>query len=238
MGQLKEILSIIPARGGSKRIERKNLKLILDKPLIFYSIDASKKSKFITKTILTSEDEEILEVAKSFGAKTIKRPKELAQDTSKTAPVVMDVVNQLEEQNYKPDYVVLLQPTSPQRDEKYIDCALEYFFNKEKEGYDSCFSAFSLGVTHAKWKIGFDNKLEPLYDHRKRPRWQDVTEHCPLISENGAFYVLTYKALKQTKDFIGLNPCAYITPKMIDIDTPEDFLRVEEIMKNDKKTFS
>ncbi len=238
MEKLKEILAIIPARGGSKRIERKNLKLILNKPLIAYSIEASKKSKFITKTIVSSEDKEILSTAQNFGADIIIRPKELAQDTTKTAPVLVQVIEKLESNNYKPDYIVLLQPTSPERDEKYIDSALKYFFQKEQEGFDSCFSAFKLGVTQAKWRINLDNKLTPLYDHRKRPRWQDTSEHCPLIAENGAFYALTYEAFKKTNDFIGLNPCAYITDKMIDIDTIEDFIKVEEKLKNAKKTLS
>ncbi len=229
-----EILSIIPARGGSKGIKRKNLRPILDKPLVAYTIEASLKSKYITKTLVSSEDEEILEVSKKYGAEILKRPNELAQDTTKTAPVMLDVMEKLEKQGYRADYVVLLQPTCPLRDEKYIDCAFEYYFEAQKKGYDSCFSAYSIGYTHAKWRILHDDKLEALYDFRIRPRRQETDEHYKMIAENGAFYALHWDTMKQTKDFIGFNPIAYITPRVIDIDTIEDFQKVEEIIRKNE----
>lgn len=226
-----EILSIIPARGGSKGIKRKNIKPILDKPLVAYTIEASLKSKYITKTIVSSEDDEILEVSKKYGAQILKRPIELAQDETKTAPVMLDVINELEKENYKPDYVVLLQPTCPLRDEKYIDGAFEYYFENIKNGYDSCFSVYDIGFTHAKWRVLHNNKMEALYDFRTRPRRQDIDEHYKMLAENGAFYALPYDILKETKDFIGYNPIPFITPRVIDIDTEEDFNKVEEILK-------
>ncbi len=233
MENAKEILSIIPARGGSKGIPRKNLKKILDKPLIAYTIEASLKSKYITRTMLSSEDDEILSVAKEFGSEVIKRPDELAQDVTKTIPVMIDVVTRLKEkEGYKPDYVVLLQPTCPLRDENYIDSAFEYYFEAEKKGYDSCFSAFDSGYTHAKWKILHNGKLEGLYDYRIRPRRQETEQHYKMITENGAFYALETDTMLKANDFIGFNPIAYVTPRVIDIDTPEDFKRVEEMLKN------
>lgn len=233
MENVKEILSIIPARGGSKGIPRKNLKKILDKPLIAYTIEASLKSKYITRTMLSSEDDEILSVAKEFGSEVIKRPDELAQDVTKTIPVMIDVVTRLKEkEGYKPDYVVLLQPTCPLRDENYIDSAFEYYFKAEKKGYDSCFSAFDSGYTHAKWKILHNGKLEGLYDYRIRPRRQETEQHYKMITENGAFYALETDTMLKANDFIGFNPIAYVTPRVIDIDTPEDFKRVEEMLKN------
>ena len=226
-----EILSIIPARGGSKGIKRKNLKPILDKPLVAYTIEASLKSKYITKTIVSSEDDEILEVSKKFGAEIIKRPQELAQDETKTAPVMLHVLDELEKEGYRADYVVLLQPTCPLRDENYIDSAFDYYFEQMKNGYDSCFSAYSENYTHAKWRILHNNKLEALYDFRIRPRRQETEQHYKMISENGAFYALKWDTLKEVKDFIGYNPTAYITPRVIDIDTIEDFQKVEECLK-------
>lgn len=227
-----EILAIIPARGGSKGIKRKNLKPILNKPLVAYSILAALKSKYITKVVVSSEDEEILKVAEEYGAEPIIRPNELALDETKTAPVMIDCINQLKKQGYSSQYTVLLQPTCPLRDEKYIDCAFEYYFEKEKEGFDSCFGAFKLGFTHAKWKILHDNTLQALYDFRTRPRRQDINEHYPLIQENGAFYALKTKTMLEVKDFIGYNPTCYLTPQIIDIDTIEDFKKVEDILKN------
>ena len=227
-----EILSIIPARGGSKGIKRKNLKPILNKPLVAYSIEASLKSKYITRTVVSSEDSEIIEVSKQYGAEVIVRPDELAADETKTAPVMLQVLEELEKQNYKADYVVLLQPTCPLRDENYIDSAFDYYFEQMKKGYDSCFSGYSIGYTHAKWRILHDDKLEALYDFRLRPRRQETQEHYKMIAENGAFYALPWDTLKEVKDFIGYNPSVYLTPRVIDIDTPEDFLKVEELIKN------
>lgn len=226
-----EILSIIPARGGSKGIKRKNLKAILNKPLIAYTIEASLKSKYITRTILSSEDDEILETAKKYGSEVIRRSDFLAQDETKTAPVMLECLEKLEQEGYRADYVVLLQPTCPLRDEIYIDNAFEFYFDKMKEGYDSCFGAFEMGYTHAKWKILHDNKLESLYDFRIRPRRQDINEHYKMICENGAFYALKWDTLKEVKDFIGYNPICYITKRVIDIDTPADFEQVEKILK-------
>ena len=225
-----EILSIIPARGGSKGIKRKNLKPILNKPLVAYSIEASLNSKYITRTIVSSEDAEILEVSQKYGAEIIKRPDELAQDETKTAPVMLQVLEELEKTGYSADYVVLLQPTCPLRDSNYIDNAFDYYFENLKKGYDSCFSAFSIGYTHAKWRILHDDKLESLYDFRIRPRRQETKQHYKMICENGAFYALPWNTLKEAKDFIGYNPIAYITERVIDIDTPEDFKKVEDII--------
>lgn len=228
-----EILSIIPARGGSKGIKRKNIKPILGKPLVAYTIEASLKSKYITKTLVSSEDNEILEVSEKYGAEVMRRPVELAQDVTKTAPVMIDVVKKLALQGYNPDYVVLLQPTCPLRDENYIDSAFDFYFENIKNGYDSCFGAFDMGYTHSKWRILHNNKLEALYDFRVRPRRQEIEEHYKMIVENGAFYALPTKTMLEVSDFIGYNPVAYITPRIIDIDTVEDFQRVEEILKNE-----
>lgn len=227
-----EILAIIPARGGSKGIKRKNLKPILNKPLVAYSILSALNSKYITKVVVSSEDEEILEVSKKYGAQTILRPEELAQDETKTAPVMLHCLEELKKQNYIPDYVVLLQPTCPLRDENYIDRAFEYYFQKEKEGFDSCFGGFKLGITHSKWRILHNNKLECLYDFRVRPRRQDTDKHYDMIQENGAFYALKTSTMEEVKDFIGYNPTCYLTPQIIDIDTIEDFEKVENILKN------
>ncbi len=226
-----EILSIIPARGGSKGIKRKNIKPILNKPLVAYTIEASINSKYITKTIVSSEDKEILEISKKYGAEILKRPLELAQDETKTAPVMLDVIKRLEEQGYIPDYVVLLQPTCPLRNEEYIDKAFGFYFEALKNGYDSCFGAYDIGYTHSKWRVLHNNKLEALYDFRIRPRRQDIDEHYKMLAENGAFYVLPCEVLKKEKDFIGCNPIAYVTPRIIDIDTEDDFIKVENILK-------
>jgi len=227
-----EILGIIPARGGSKGIKRKNLRSVGGKPLVAHTIEASLNSKYITKTIVSTEDDEIAEVSRKFGASVVLRPEKLAQDETKTAPVILHVLKELETQGYKPDYIVLLQPTCPLRNAKYIDDAFEFFFKMVPHGFDSCFSGFDCGKTHSLWKMSGGGKAHPLYDYRKRPRRQDEAEHYPLISENGAFYALSCEKFLLYEDFIGHNPCVYLTQKVVDIDTEDDLKVIEECLKN------
>lgn len=237
-----EILAIIPARGGSKSIKRKNIKPIMGKPMVYYSIEACFKSKYITRTVISTEDAEIKEICQAFGAEVIDRPMELAQDVTKTAPVMLQVADELEKQGYKPDYVVLIQPTSPFRTAEFIDEAFDFMFAKmqnvksgEISNCDSCFSGFDFGNTHGKWKELHDGKLEGLYDYRERPRRQEEECHYKLFCENGAFYAVKYDVFKKVKDFVGENPCIYLTDVRFDVDEPSDFELAEKIMKDQSK---
>jgi CMP-N,N'-diacetyllegionaminic acid synthase len=117
----KTFLAIIPARGGSKRLPRKNVLDLCAKPLIAYTIEATLKSKYIDKVIVSSDDEEILNISSNFGADIIKRPIDLANDTATTFDAIKHTIDNFE----KYDYVVLLQPTSPLRNQKHIDEAIE-----------------------------------------------------------------------------------------------------------------
>jgi len=111
----KKIISIIPARGGSKRLPRKNVLPLAGKPLISYSIEQSLKSEYIDRTIVSTEDKEIAGISKKYDAEVIERPKELATDEATTLVVLQHVLSVLKEQDYNPDVVILLQPTSPLR---------------------------------------------------------------------------------------------------------------------------
>jgi len=221
------IVGIIPARGGSKGIPRKNIKLLAGKPLVAYSIEAAIKSKYIDRVIVSTEDKEIAEVSMSFGAEIIERPFELAQDEVKTAPVIAQVINELKKIGYIPDIIVLLQPTSPLRDEKIIDAALEKLINSDK---DSIFSGHGAGRTMPLWKQKQDGSLEALYDYHLRPRRQESHLMVPLFCENGAFYAIRYEAFLETKDFLGNNTGVYEMEWQVDVDTPEDFQTVEKIL--------
>ena len=166
-----EILAIIPARGGSKSIERKNIKSILGKPMIFYSIQACQQSKYITRFVVSTEDFEIKEICQSLAAEVVDRPIDLAQDETKTVSVIAHALKVLEQQGYKPHYIVLIQPTYPFRTANFIDNAFDHFLSQD--GCDSCFSAVSKGTSHGLWKEGNDSTLEALYDYLDRPRRQD-----------------------------------------------------------------
>lgn len=223
-----EFLAIIPARGGSKGIPRKNIKLLKGKPLIWYSINAALESKYINKVVLSTEDKEIAQVAKDCGAEVIWRPDELAQDETKTAPVLIDVITQLEKENYKPDVVVLLQATCPHRDAKALDDAIETFLNHPE--CDSTFVVKKEGWTHSLWRESHDGTPFGLYDYRNRPRRQDENEHYNLMRETGETYIIKTDVMMQVKDFIGEKPIFHVVENSIDIDTIEDFKKAEELL--------
>lgn len=106
-----EVLAIIPVRGGSKGIPGKNIKPLAGKPLVAYTIEAAHNSKYITRTVVSTESSKIKDICLALGAEVIDRPEELARDETKTAPVLLQVVESLEKQGYKPDVVILLQAT-------------------------------------------------------------------------------------------------------------------------------
>ena len=231
-----EVLAIIPVRAGSKGIPNKNIKPLAGKPLVFYSIEAALNSKYVTRTVVSTESFEIKKIAQSFGAEVIDRPKELAQDETKTAPVMLQVLEELEKQNYVPDIVVLLQATCPLRDSKELDEAFELFFDNQKNGCDSVFAGKMLGTTHSKWRQDPDTgEYECLFDYRHRPRRQDADRHYPLLAETGATYIIKTSVMKEVKDFIGKKPRVYFGGTCVDIDTPKDFETVAKIIDERKK---
>ena len=134
------ILGIIPARGGSKGIPMKNLIKLNGKTLLNYSINSSLNSKYITKTIVSTDDEKITNHSKKLKVEVISRPKKLATDKAHIESVIEHSLNYLQKNHdYIPDLIVLLQNTSPLRTSKHVDAALK-FFSKNK--YDSILSAY------------------------------------------------------------------------------------------------
>jgi N-acylneuraminate cytidylyltransferase len=219
-----KIIAIIPARGGSKGIPRKNIRLLDGKPLITYSIEAALKSKYIDRVVVSTEDKEIAEVSKKYGAEIIERPKELATDTAPTEPALEHVIEWLKEhEDYKVDIVVLLQPTSPLRNSKHVDEALDIFLNGD---YDSL---LSVCPSHAFiWKI-IENSYPINYDFKNRPRRQDKE---PEYRENGAIYITKYKILTGNHNRLGGKIGLYVMPEeySTEIDTEFDFWLCEKIL--------
>ena len=130
-----EILAIIPARGGSKGISRKNIKKLKGKPLLEYTSTAALKSKYISRVILSTEDKEISKIGRDLGIEVpFLRSKNLAKDTTPSLIVFKEVLTILKEkENYLPDYVVILQPTSPFRTTDHIDKAIFLFLNSTSD---------------------------------------------------------------------------------------------------------
>ena len=223
----KTFLAIIPARGGSKRLPRKNLLDLCGKPLIAYSIEAALKSKYISKVIVSSDDEEILNIAKEYKADFIKRPDELASDTATTFDALKHTLENVE----KYDYVVLLQPTSPLRTEKHIDEAIELL--KEKNA-DAIISVCEMEHSPL-WSNTLDENLDMsnfLRDEVLNKRSQDLPKYYRL---NGAIYICkTDKLLENKGFFLKENIYAYKMNKKhsVDIDEEIDFIIAEKLMQH------
>ncbi len=214
----KTFLAIIPARGGSKRLPRKNILDLNGKPLIAYSIEAGLKSKYIDKMVVSSDDDEILAVSKKYGAQLIKRPEVLASDTATTFDALKHTIDNIE----KYDYIVLLQSTSPLRTEKYIDEAIELLASKEAYAIVSvCEMDHSPLWSNTLPKNG--NMRGFLRDEVKNKRSQDLDKYFRL---NGAIYICrTDKLLEEKSFFLEDNIFAYKMDRKssIDIDEEIDF---------------
>ncbi len=227
---MKNILAIIPARAGSKGVPRKNLVEIDGKPLIYYSIHEAKKSKYITRIVVSTDGEEIANVSKSFGAEVMMRPEELATDTAKTMPVLKHVVNYLKEtDDYSPDIIVLLQPTSPLRTFQDIDKVIEKLLHND---YDSTVSVCENEHTPEWLLIEEDNKSKFYIGQRpSNLRRQDIKKTYFI---NGAVYAVTLDCLMNREDYIlGDNIGIVVMDKLnsFQIDDLEDL----EIIKSLKE---
>lgn len=229
----KTFLAIIPARAGSKRLKNKNLKILNKKPLISWTIEASLKSKYISETIVTTDSKEIQGVAKDFGAKVpFLRPSNLAQDESSSIDVVLHAADFcLKELNMVFDYIVLLQPTSPLRDYRDLDSAIELLFDKNA---DAVISVCKM-EHNPSWANTLDESMSMKTFLKKEfinKRTQDLEEYYRL---NGAIYICkTEKLLKNKKFFLDNNIFAYEMTQehSVDIDTELDFLIAKTLMEN------
>ncbi len=217
------ILVVIPARGGSKGIPRKNLRLLNGKPLLYYSINTALNSKFDLDVYVSSEDEEILNTSLQFGAKVHKRDISIADDKSTLDPVIYacyKYASQIENKDY--DYIITMQPTSPLLKTNSLDSAIaKSIENKEIETIIA-----AKDDTHLSWRKESD-KFLPNYE--KRLNRQYLT---PTFTETGAFFI-TRKDIITPTNRIGKNVELYILSngEEIDIDTYEDWNLCEYHLK-------
>ena len=225
MSNKEKFLAIIPARGGSKRLPRKNILELCGKPLIAWSIEAGQKSKYIDKVVVSSDDGEILDIAKKFEADVLRRPNNLATDTSTTFDVIKHILDNIEGF----DYIVLLQPTSPLRDENHIDMAIKLLQDKNAD------AVISVSETdhNPLWSNTLDDSLSMknfLKDEVLNKRSQDLKKYYRL---NGGIYICeTNKLLAQKSFFLKENIYAYKIDKQssIDVDDETDFKIAETFM--------
>jgi CMP-N-acetylneuraminic acid synthetase len=231
----KRFLAIITARGGSKGIPGKNIKLLGGKPLIAYTIEAAKHARSIDRLILSTDDEAIAAVAREYGCEVpFMRSKELAEDTTPHPPVLHHAVKWLkEEEGYEADYVVTLQPTSPFRTATHIDEAATLI---EDAGADSLiavsktpsrFSHFKAFIRDAEGFVTLVNG-DPIY---KRPaRRQDLPE---AFFSNGMLYIVRNAIIVQDGSrMYGEKTVPYVIDARyaVDIDALEDWEVAEKMV--------
>ena len=227
MIQNKQILIIIPARGGSKGIPKKNIKLLNGIPLIAYSIKYAQSSQYIDNILVSTDSEEIKNIALKYKVNTINRPENISGDDATTESVIDHTLNQL---SNKPDIIILLQPTSPIRPDRSLDKALNIFLKT------NCDSLLSISPTHRFfWKLS-NNIIKPDYDYTNRPRRQDIKKEDIRYIENGSLYIFSYDHFMKKKNRLG-GRIAHIVFKekySYEIDTQTDFLFIENLMKRKK----
>jgi len=221
-----DILAIIPARGGSKGVPRKNTRLLAGKPLIAYSIEAAFRSNLIDRVVVSTEDEGIAGISERHGARVIRRPLELAQDDTPSLPVLQHVIRHLADaEEPHPDIIVILQPTSPLRTVADIDTAIEMFVEK---GCDSVVSVCE--VEHPlEWMYTLTgDRLESVVKgDQKVARRQDAAGVYYRL--NGAVYVTSRHVIMKENRVLGRDTRAYIMPsdRSVDIDSELDFALAE-----------
>lgn len=225
----KTILAIIPARGGSKRIPKKNLVDLNGKPLIQWTIEAAKNSQFVDEVVVSSDDSGILGLAESLGCSLLERPEKFSGDLASRASVIKHAVEAYMEQGKPFDYLLYLQPTSPLRGVKQIDEAVRFLRDSQA---DAVISVCELDHP-IQWSGTLPenrNMDEFLANIDVHTRSQDLEKYYRL---NGAIYLCDIPAfLKQGCVFLEENVYAYEMDRMlsVDIDHQEDLLVAKAFM--------
>lgn len=228
-----KILGVIPARGGSKGIQRKNLIPLLNRPLISYTIEAARESRRLSRVIVSTDDKEIALVSQKWGVDMpFMRPTELATDSALSLHVMQHALREMEQLDGERYHViVMLQPTTPLRLASDIDAGIELLF---ESGADSVISVVDVGAYHPLrmkrvllngWLINYiDQGHEDM-----RPRQQLP----PVYIRNGALYITRRNVLLEQNSFNGRDCRAYIMPaeRSVNIDTEFDLVLAEYLLR-------
>ena len=204
-------LAVIPARGGSKGLPGKNIKSLLGKPLLAWSIESALSSSLIDRVMVSTDSEEIADVASDFGAEVLMRPKELASDTATTISVLTHIAAEVPEA----DTFILLQPTSPLREDGLIDSCIEVY---EKGGYSNL-------------ATGYWCKAQEFGSHNNMRR----QDYKGFFYDDGNVYILS-KDIVMKGQWYGNNICKHVikSHQNYEIDTETDFIVLEALMRHYK----
>ncbi|QHJ13435.1 N-acylneuraminate cytidylyltransferase [Paraglaciecola mesophila] len=222
------MLAIIPARGGSKGLPKKNIKPLLGKPLIAHTIEQALKSHSISKVVVSTDDRNIYEAGLTYGAEdTFLRPSALATDDAHAIDNYLYTLNRLEREfHYDVSNFIVLQPTSPLRDSHDIDSAIELFFRKKADSVVS-YTEEDHPISWHKY-IKEDGSFENLFSENIANRQNNQSTYYP----NGAIFVFK-RELIEKREYYSSNSFAYVMDRKssVDIDSIDDFEYAEYLMR-------
>jgi CMP-N,N'-diacetyllegionaminic acid synthase len=234
---MKQVLAIIPARGGSKGLPGKNIKPLLQHPLIAYSIKAALESNLITRTIVSTDSEEIASIAKTYGAEVpMLRPAHLADDEATDFVVFEHLLDWLHKnENYIPEIIVQLRPTSPVRFSGWVDTAIEQLNNSSA---DSIRAITESPITPFKmWLLNNNTEaMDPLLTlSNVAEPYNQPRQHLPMVYwQTGTIDVIRTEVITIKKSMSGDSILPFVIDKKfaIDIDDVSSFYKAEEIIQN------
>ena len=223
-------LAIIPARGGSKGIPRKNVRTLAGIPLIAHSIEQAAKSRFVTRTVVSTDDAEIAAITRQYGAEVVWRPPEISGDSASSEQALLHTIDHLQRsEGYQPDLIVFLQCTSPLTLAEDIDGTVQALLSKDA---DSALAV--IDFHYFLWKPvlepdGRDNAVGINHNKSSRPLRQ---EREPQYLESGAVYVMRTAGFKQARHRFFGRTVFYVMPqeRRLEIDEPVDFKIAEMLI--------
>lgn len=227
-----DVLAVIPARGGSKGVPRKNVRLLGGKPLVAWTIEAALAATQVDRVIVSTEDEDIAEIARRWGAEVpFQRPMEFAQDETPGIDPTLHALQWLEtHEQYRPEYVLVLQPTSPLRTAGDIDAAIRLAQDRQADSVISVCPA----LHHPYWmkRLTADGRLVDWLS--EQPRYERRQDLPPLYALDGAIFLGRTEVVLAQRSFYTDRTYAYVTPleRSLDIDTPWDLHVAELVLKN------
>ncbi len=229
---MPRVLGIIPARGGSKGVARKNIRLIAGQPLIAYTIRAAKASRQLTHFVTSTDDAEIASVAKALGSPILIRPPALAADDTPMLPVIEHSLSVLEPVKGPQDHVIILQPTAPLRTGEDIDAVITLLITT---GADSIISVYQMADKHPSRMYRLIN--DRLVPYAPEPPGRLRQQLSPVYHRNGAIYACRCSLIKERGTLIGPDSRPYIMPRerSINIDDELDLAFADFLLRRENR---
>lgn len=229
---MDEILGVIPARGGSKGVNRKNVYPLAGKPLILYTIEAARKCRTLSRVVVSTDDPEIAELAANMELEVLRRPDDLAHDDTPMVPVIHHAVDSLAESGYQPEVIVVLQPTAPLRRTEHIDQCIDLMSKTDANSVVSV--SLVPGHFHPDWQfiISESGELQAISGQKLdnlQSRRQDLSR---TYTRNGALYAVRREAFIQNESLLAPPCMAYImaAEDSVNIDSEEDIWVAERYL--------